>query len=201
MHRELGDERARYGRKTLREQLDDAFAWPARNRAATAIVLIVVVGGAVLWLAGNRAVELGRLAVGECLYVPTAAANDPVSTRPIGDSAAVEDVILVRGAERADCTASHGHEVSAIVVGPEPSAIPVPTRGVLDRDAIRRATRPLCEAAFAGYVGHDLAGSAYTTFPVAPEATAWLAAGRTTVCLVARVDGQWMGQPARGSGG
>jgi hypothetical protein len=200
MHRELGDERARYGRKSLREQLDDALAWPAAHRGATAILLVIVAGAALLYAATARPVDPRDLAVGDCLYVPTDAAKDPTTARPIGEPGAVEDVIVRLGALRAECTASHGHEVSAIVTGPEPSPRGSGIGTLLDRDAIRRLTQPLCDAAFANYVGHALAGSAYVTFPVAPEASTWTAGGRQTVCLVARGDGAWMDHPARGSG-
>jgi hypothetical protein len=200
MHRELGDERRRYGRKSLRERLDDALAWPGSHRAATGVIVVIVIGAALLYVATARPVDRRDLAIGDCLYVPTDAAKDPTTTRPIGEPGAVEDVIIRQGAEEAGCTASHGHEVSAIVTATVPTAGPAGSSESLDRDAIRRITRPLCEAAFAGYVGHALAGSAFTTFPLAPEPAAWLAEGGRTVCLVARVDGGWMDQPARGSG-
>lgn len=200
MHRELGDERARYGRKTWREQLDDAIAWPGTHRFASGIILAVVVGALLLSAARGRTSSLGDLRVGDCLYIPTAAALDPVSTRPIGDSAAVEDVVVAGGAQEASCSASHGHEVAAILTGPDPGAGASGTPGLVDRDAIHRLTRPLCEAAFPGYVGHALAGSVYEVDPVVPDASTWVAGGRRTVCLVARIDGQWMDQPARGSG-
>jgi hypothetical protein len=67
---------------------------------------------------------------------------------------------------------------------------------------MRRLTAPLCDAAFAGYVGRPLGGSRFTTFPVVPDADgaeAWLNGGTRTVCLVARSDGHWMDHPARGS--
>lgn len=193
MPRELGDERSRYGRRSLREQVDDALAWPASHRLATGVILVVVVGALLLSVGSGRFANPDSLAVGDCLYVPTAAAKDPVSTRPIGDAAAVELIVVAGGAQEAGCTASHGHEVSAIVTGPAASA-PV------DRDAIHTLTRPLCEAAFPDYVGHPLAGSRFVTFPVVPEAPVWTAAGRRTICLVARNDGQWMDHAARGSG-
>ncbi|MBI2780633.1 MAG: septum formation family protein [Chloroflexi bacterium] len=200
MHRELGDERSRYGRRTWREQLDDAIAWPGSHRFATGILLLVVVGALLLSAARGRPTSRADLRVGDCLYIPTAAALDPTSARPIGDFVAVEDVVIVSGAQEASCTASHGHEVAAIVTGPDASSAASAAPGPLDRDAIRRLTRPLCEAAFPGFVGHALAGSVYEINPVVPEADAWIAGGRRTVCLVARVDGQWMDQPARGSG-
>lgn len=200
MHRELGDERSRYGRKSWRETIDDALAWPGTHRGATAIVLLVLGGAVALALLTGRGIDRRDLAVGECLYVPTAAARDPVSTRPIGEAEPVEEVVVAGGAQRTDCTASHGHEVTAIVLDPEPSRAAGEIGTLLDRDGLHRLTQPSCDAAFAAYVGHELAGSRYATFPVVPEPQAWIAEGRRTVCLVARRDGQWMVHPARGSG-
>jgi hypothetical protein len=200
MHRELGDERARYGRKTFREQVDDAIAWPGSHRFASAIILVVVVGALLIAALQGRFVDPRNLAVGDCLYVPTAAALDPTTSRPIGDAGAVELVVVAGGAQKAGCTASHGHEVSAILTGPDPGPRPSGIGTLFDRDAIHRLMRPLCEAAFAGYVGHALEGSSFVTFPAVPEAPEWLAGGRRTICLVARNDGSWMDHAARGSG-
>lgn len=200
MHRELGDERTRYGRKTLREQVEDALAWPGSHRFATGVLLVILVGAVLIAIASGQPQDPRNLAVGDCLYVPTAAALDPTSTRPIGDATAVELVVVAGGAQKAGCGASHGHEVSAIVTGPDPSPRASGIGTLFDRDAIHRITRPMCEAAFEGYVGHALEGSAYVTFPVVPEAPEWIAGGRQTICLVARNDGTWMDHPARGSG-
>jgi hypothetical protein len=200
MHRELGDERARYGTKSLAERVEDVLGWPGSHRAATGVILTIVVGAALLYVATARPVDRRDLAVGDCLYVATDAAKDPTSARPIGGQATVEDTIVRDGAQRAACTASHGHEVAALVTGPEPSARGDGIGTAFDRNDIHRLTQPLCEAAFAGYVGHALAGSLYTTFSVVPEAPEWTAGGRLTVCLVARVDGGWMDHPARSSG-
>lgn len=199
MRRELGDERGRYGRSSFREQLDDVISWPANHRFATGVILVVIAGALLLSATRGLATDPRDLGVGDCLFVPTAAAHDPVSTRPIGEPAVVEGVVLDGGAERTACTASHGHEVAAIVIRPEPSIVAGALPGLLDRDAVYRQTQPLCEAAFAGYVGRALAGSAYVTFPVVPEPDAWLAGGRRTICLVAREDGQWLDHPARAS--
>jgi hypothetical protein len=95
--------------------------------------------------------------------------------------------------------------VSAIVI---PETTPTPTRrpgeiGVVrDAAALRVLTAPLCAAAFEGYVGRPLEGSRYLTFPVVPdlETGDWVTGGRRTICLVARIDGQWMDHPARASG-
>jgi hypothetical protein len=201
MQRELGDERARYGRKTFREQVDDVIAWPGTHRFATGIILVVVAGAVLISAVRGRFEDPANLAVGDCLYIPTAAAQDPTATRPIGEAAAVELVVVAGGAQKASCTASHGHEISAILTGPDPGT-PRPSGigALFDRDAIHRLTQPLCEAAFAGYVGHTLGGSSFVTYPVVPEAPEWIAGGRRTICLVARNDGTWMDHPARGSG-
>jgi heme A synthase len=200
MHRELGDERTRYGRKSLREQVEDVVAWPASHRFATGVILLVVVGALLLASVQGKFEDPANLVVGDCLYVPTAAAKDPTSARPIGEAAVVADAVLAGGAQKAGCAGSHGHEVSAIVTGPEPSVVPGAMPLLLDRGAIQQLTKPLCEAAFAGYIGHALEGSAYVTFPAVPEAPEWIAGGRRTICLVARNDGVWLDHPARGSG-
>jgi hypothetical protein len=200
MHRELGDERARYGRKSLREVLDDALAWPGSHRFAAGVIAIVVVGAILIALISGRAEDARNLAVGDCLYVPTAAALDPTATRPIGAEGDVELLVMGGGAQKAGCGASHGHEVSAILTGPEPGPRASGIGTAFDRDAIHRLMQPLCEAAFEGYVGRPLQGSALVTFPVVPEAPAWLAGARRTICLVARNDGTWMDHPAQGSG-
>jgi hypothetical protein len=200
MHRELGDERARYGRKGLREQLDDALAWPGGYRFAAGVVAVVVLGAVLIALISGRAVDPRNLAAGDCLYVPTAAALDPTATRPIGAEADVELLVVGGEAQKAACTASHGHEVSAILIGSDPGPRASGIGTVFDRDAVHRLMQPLCEAAFADYVGHSLDGSPFVTFAAVPEAPAWIAGGRRTICLVARDDGQWMDHPARGSG-
>lgn len=201
MHRELGDERTRYGRKTPREQVEDALAWPGSHHFAMGVILVIVVGAVLITALQGRFENPRNLGVGDCLYVPTAAALDPTSTRPIGDAGAVELIVVAGGAQKAGCTASHGHEVSAILIGPDPSHPRASGLGTLfDRDAIHRLMQPLCEAAFADYVGHALVGSAFVTFAAIPEAPEWIAGGRRTICLVARNDGTWMDHPARGSG-
>ena len=206
MPRELGDERARYGKKGLRERLEDVIAWPVEHRFATGVIVIVVAGALLLASLRGRAATLADLAVGDCLFVPTAAARDDASSRPIGEEPVVLDFLLTGGAERAACTASHGHEVSAIVT---PTLPTVPTRApgemsnLLDEAAMRALTAPLCEDAFEAYVGRPLDESRYVTFPVVPGvdgAAAWIAGGRRTACLVARADCQWMDHPARESG-
>lgn len=146
-------------------------------------------------------VGAGELAVGDCLYVRAAASQS--SDRPIGAPDDVAAALLAGGAERAACTASHGHEVSAIVVPALETLAPGVMPTVLDKAKMASLTQPLCAAAFGAYVGRSVEDSRYVTFPVVPDvegAAAWVAGGRRTVCLVARSDGQWMDHPARGSG-
>jgi putative regulator of septum formation len=142
-----------------------------------------------------------NLEVGDCLYVRAVA--DQSSDRPIGEPHDVAGALLAGEAERAACDASHGHEVSAVVVPALETLAPGATPTLLDHAQMQALTGPLCDAAFAAYVGHALSGSRYITFPVVPDtdaAAGWAAGGRRTVCLVARADGQWMDHPARGSG-
>jgi Septum formation len=200
MHRELGDERARYGRMTFREQVGDVLAWPGSHRFATGIIAVVVVGAVAIAALSGRAQDPRSLAIGDCLYVPTPAALDPTASRPIGSPGDIELLVIAGDAQKASCAASHGHEVSAILVGPDASPRGSGTGELFDRDAIHRLMQPLCDAAFAAYVGRPLDSSAFDTFPAVPEAPAWVAGGRRTICLVARTDGTWMDHPAQGSG-
>jgi hypothetical protein len=198
MSRQVGDERARYGRKSLREQLEDLFAWPAAHPVGTFVLLFFLVVGSLFF--GSRAlgVRFESLVVGDCLYVRTDAAQEEL--RPIGERAAVTQTLVAGGAERTDCGASHGHEVSAVVTVPLPSQAVGEIGEQLTADQIKALSDPLCDAAFEGYVGHALAGSRYTTYAVFPEPAAWVASDRRTVCLIARVDGAWMDHLARGRG-
>lgn len=204
MSRQVGDERARYRRKGLREQIDDAFSWPAAHPIATLVILAFLVVGTLFF--GSRAlfVRPESLAVGDCLYIRTAAIQD--ESRPIGSERQVSDVLLAGGAERAGCGSSHGHEVSAIVMpfgSVAPSRPPGETGFAMGPNEMRAMTLPLCQAAFEDYVGRPLADSRYLTFPAVPDiegGPSWLEGQRRTVCLVARRDGAWMDHPAHGSG-
>jgi hypothetical protein len=184
MHRELGDERARYGRKGLREQLSDALAWPGGHRFATGIILVVVVGAVLLSATAGLFKDPRSLAIGDCLYVRTGTAQNEV--RPIGDPQTVAKAVIAGDAETAACTASHGHEVSALV---ELASLRYPSEAQV-----------ACNDAFAGYVRHALEGSRYVTFAAVPTAEAQAAGATNAICLVARSDGSWMDHPARGSG-
>ena len=185
MSRQLGDERARYARRSLREQLDDLFAWPGAHRIATLVIAGFFVVGALLWATRGLQVAPGDLAVGECLYVRTSASQS--DDHPIGDPDDVAAALLRGGAERAGCDASHGHEVSAL--------LDLTTLRDVSSEAAAR-----CIAAFKSYIGHPLQGSAYTTFAALPTPVERSGGAHLGVCLVARDDGNWLDHPARSSG-
>ncbi len=188
--RQVGDERARYGRKSVGERLDDLWDTLARYRLWLVGAAVVMAIGA--WFAVmSRNVTVDRLAVGDCLYIPTTAADDPTTTAPIGVERDVEAALFGGGAEAAGCSSSHGHEVSAL--------IPLATAATTQADA-RTAVQATCDAAFAAFVAHGIAGSQFATFAAVPTPDQWDSGERTAVCLVARADGQWMTTPARGSG-
>jgi len=194
--RRLGDERTRYGRKSIREQAADVVAGLRSHPVAVGVVVVVFGIAAVLWLLAGRPVGVADLRVGDCLYVPLPATVDVNTDRPIGEPADVEQVLMTGGAETASCSSSHGHEVAAIVdLGPPPASGAAPTQ-----DSLRSYALTLCAQAFPGYVGHPMAGSIYQVLAAVPSVDAWSAGQRSGVCLVARADGQWMTHPARDSG-
>lgn len=92
-----------------------------------------------------------------------------------------------RSSKACQAVSAHGHEVSALV---DPASL----RYLLSEAQVA------CRDAFAGYVGHALAGSRYITSPAIPTAEAQAAGAKEAICLVARSDGGWMDHPARGSG-
>lgn len=145
-----------------------------------------------------------RLSIGDCIYARTSAATDSgPGARPIGDAAMVEAVVMDGRAERAACGLSHGHEVSLVVQLPGlASPLPGASAGTVppDRNAVRADVQRQCDAAFRGFLGHDLAGSTYVTFATVPTEAQYLAGSDRGVCLVARADGQWMLSLARNSG-
>jgi hypothetical protein len=184
MSRRLGDERARYGRKSPRERLEDILAWPDQHRVAALVLLIIVVGALLLVATRGAIVRSEDLAVGDCLFVRTDTGQEGV--RPIGDDTAVVRTLLDGRVEKASCTASHGHEVSA-VVDVEPLRDP------------RTEAEDLCRQAFEPYVGRPELGSVYGTFAAVPTPQAQAAGASLAFCLVARADGGWMDHPARNS--
>jgi hypothetical protein len=150
-----------------------------------------VVGG-FLWATSGLQVAPDQLAVGDCLYVRVPAGSS--ETQVIGSPDVVRAVLLSGGAERASCTASHGHEVSARVEVP---AVPPLPSGVSVLPTVLAEATVACDNAFAGYVGKALADSLYESIAVVP---ATFETSADVICLVARRDGQWMDHPARGSG-
>jgi hypothetical protein len=195
--RQLGDERSRYGRKTVRDQAGELIDTLRGHPVAIGLVVLAFAIGAGLWLLSGRPVKPGELAIGDCLYVPIPSSIGVSADQPIGQPADVEAVLMTGGAETAPCTGAHGHEVSSIVG----LQVPRPSGFVETQVTLRAYAQTACEQAFPGYVGHPLAGSAYITFAAVPTIDAWNAGQGLGVCLVARADGQWMNHPARGSGG
>jgi hypothetical protein len=184
MPRELGDERTRYGRKSLRERAEDFLNWPGEHPILTGVILVFVVVGILLSVSRGLLVAPQDLAVGDCLFVRTGTAPD--DARPIGDDRAATEAVLAGRMEQTSCSASHGHEVSALV---DLTTLAYPT----SESQVR------CRDAFAGFVGRALEGSRYVTFAVNPAAGATGDGKDVGVCLVARADGQWMDHAARGS--
>jgi hypothetical protein len=182
--RELGDERKRYGTKSIGERLDDILGWPAEHRVATTVLIAFVLVGLLLSFARGLRVDPESLAVGDCLFVRTTI--EPTADRPIGEDGAVAAAVLAGQVERASCAASHGHEISDLV----------DLRSLADPVV---APQVRCEAAFEAYVGRARSGSIYETFAAAPDAAAQAAGANRAFCLIARIDGQWMDHPARGS--
>ena len=180
--RQLGDERARYGRKSLRERLGDIAGWARAHPIPTAVGIAFVLFG--VFLSSTGSVVPGDLRIGDCLFVRTSATQGTV--RPIGEPAVVAAVLFAGGAERAGCSASHGHEVSAIL-------------------ALTQALTPTevsaaCAAAFEPYLGRPLSGSRYVTFAALPVPSSPIDGANVGICLIARSDGQWMDHSAHGSG-
>jgi hypothetical protein len=194
--RQVGDERARYGRKSPGERLEDLRETLSRFRLWIVAIAVLIAIGA--WFALiSRHVTVDRLEAGECLFIPTSSADDPTSSRPIGTEPEVEQVLFAGGAEDASCTASHGHEVMVA----DSVAAQLPAGEPVTQDRLRLVTQTNCTSLFQLYVGHPHEGSAFVTFAAVPTLDQWNAGDHIGVCLVARADGQWMTTPARGSGG
>lgn len=200
----------RYQKATLREQLLELFGWFRTHKAVGAILVVFAIGWIVQIAAPPRPADPADLAVGDCLYARTGSSMDVGPTaRPIGAPADVEAVVLAGDAERASCSLSHGHEVSAVVAlgapgssvaGDPGSVAPTPAgTGAAAMTGIRAFVQARCDAAFEAYVGRPATGSIFETFGAVPTLERWQAGERTAICLVARRDGQWMGSPARGS--
>jgi hypothetical protein len=148
------------------------------------IVVVIIVGG-VLSSIGGRGVAPGELAVGDCLYVRTSASA--LVDHPIGPPQEVAAALLAGDGESADCTASHGHEVSEVL-------------DLKNHPWTAEEAEKACATAFRLYVGRELTGSRYITFAALPEPVSPPPEPGLGFCLVARADGNWMDHPARGSG-
>jgi hypothetical protein len=186
------------------EQLGELIVW-MRAHPIRGIFMLLLAAGTIGTLL-NPQIEAtpNRLSIGDCIYARTSAAVDSgPGSRPIGDAPMVEDVVMSGAAERAACGLSHGHEVSLVVQLPQ-LATPPPGASAAgtppDRAVVRAGVQRQCDAAFRGFVGHDLAGSTYVTFAAVPTEAQYLAGSDRGLCLVARADGQWMLTLARDSG-
>jgi len=171
----------KYRRAPLAERLTEPFVWLRAHPPVAIVVVLFVVGTIAAVVAPPRSATPWDHPVGDCHYLRTS--GQIVSERPIGAPASVARVLLGGGAEQASCNASHGHEVMATVIAPSSSA---------EVDAT-------CAADFEGYVGHPLAGSRYEIITAIPTTEDVAAGNNLAVCLVARIDGQWMDHPAKGS--
>lgn len=175
---------------TLRDHLEGLLDWVRGNRLVVVALVVVSVYVATQLILPPPTARPGDLRIGDCLFVRTSASAEiGAGVRPIGSPASVGASLMTGGAERAGCDASHGHEVSAIIeLAEQPQTNPLST--ILDR---------ACEGVFDSYVG-GMASLTYETFAVVPGPAQWDAGIHQAVCLIARVDGQWMTRPARGSG-
>jgi hypothetical protein len=190
-------ERDRYRRASLAERLRSVPAG-LRGRLGIVAFLIFMAGGwAVFTLTSPSYLPAAALATGDCLYIPNPSANSMVPGLPaIGTQADVVGQLFDRGAERASCTASHGHEVLLTWTYPDAAGVPYPSPA-----ALTDGHAESCAAAFPDYVGHPVEGSGFAITVGVPNETQWKRGARTGVCLLARADGEFMAQPARGSGG
>ncbi|MEO8463046.1 MAG: hypothetical protein ABI555_07525 [Chloroflexota bacterium] len=183
---------SRYRRASLREQLGDVVGW-FRSHPVAAITVVVLGAGYVAQIVSpQRPTGPTDLFVGECLFARTGAIIDTEpGARPIGGPTDVGPIVLAGAAEYAPCSGSHGHEVLAV--------IPLTaSTGVYENQ--QATVQVACEARFEPYVGAPRSASGYETFAVVPSLDDWDAGIRTGLCLVARKDGQWMTEPASGSG-
>ena len=193
MSRQVGDERGRYSRKSLRDRAIEAVDWARAHPAASTVLALFVGVVAIGYVAPARSALPDDLRIGDCLYVRTTSsmAVGP-DARPIGPPSEVEAVLMSGGAEQAPCDTSHGHEV-ALVVRLQPGSGASP-------DGERLALQATCDRTLEAFVGRAAALSLYETFVAIPNPDARAAGVTHAVCLVARRDGQWMTHPARGSG-
>ena len=188
-------ERDRYRRASLGEQLGGEVAALRRHPGVMAILLVILGGWLVLVLTSPGYVHAEALLVGDCLYVPNPSANQDTPGMPtIGKAIDVAYKLLGQGAERASCTASHGHEVLHTWSYAEPAGAANPGNAALTLPAAA------CADAFPAFIGHPLDGSEFAITVATPTETQWTKGARTGVCLVNRADGEFMTTPAQGSG-
>lgn len=185
-------ERDRYRRASLGERLGGELAALRRHPGVMAIIAVVFGGWLVLVVTSPRNVRADVLLVGDCLYIPNPTANkDTPGVPTIGQPSDVADQLLGQGAERASCTASHGHEVLRAWSYAEPAGVAYP-------GASRLAAT--CDAGFPGFIGHPIEGSEFAISLAAPTQPQWDRGARIGVCLVNRADGKFMTFQAQGSG-
>ena len=191
-----GRERDRYARASFREQAGDLVASLRRHPGVTAVVAIVVGGWLVLSLLAPATVTVGDLQVGDCLYIHAADADtDSPTGRPAGSSASAMAALYSDGAEKASCDGSHSHEVLLQTTLDDAAGTDYP-----GANALIERTRADCEAAFAQYVGRPAEGSALELIIAVPPAAAWMDGVRAASCLVGDQKGQFLLEPAKGSG-
>ena len=190
-------ERDRYGRASIGEQLAGELHALRRHPGVILVAVLVFGGGAVLALTRPQLVDVNGLAVGDCLYVHAAdAQNDPGTTgRRIGTDSAIVDSLYSSGAERASCDMSHSHEVAAVWKEDGNAAAPYP-----GADQLSRVHLAACQAAFEAYVGHPVDGSELDFVVAVPTEGAWSDAVRSGACLVEQADGGFLSSRAQGSG-
>lgn len=205
-------EPTRHQTLSLNEQVNELVVW-IRTHPVRGVLTLLLAGGAIATLLDPPLEATPNvLASGDCLYTPAAAGTragtDP---RHVGEPASVEAVIVGGRAERAACGTSHSHEVSVIVAvaghtAPVTTTLPPGAAGpgqapiVGTRAELRPRVEHECSAEFEEYIRHPLAGSQYETFAVLPTDEQLAAGVSTALCLVVRVDRQWMDGLARGSG-
>jgi hypothetical protein len=191
-----GRERDRYRRASLREQLGGELA-SLRMHPGVILVLVLLFGGWLfLQLTKPPVLHVDQLSAGNCLYVHAADADtDTPNGRPAGTSTAAVAALYAEGTEGASCDSSHSHEVVLQVVFPDPPGTSYPGSA-----ALTGRNRAACEAAFTGYIGRASEGSELELVVAVPPENAWTRGVRAAPCLVGRLDGRFLGGPAKGSG-
>lgn len=189
-------EHDRYPHVSVAGQALDELRNLRRHPVLLLLLGLILLGGVVLRVLEPAVVQVEGLAVGDCIYVPTPAADDIETTRPLGTATEVVSGLFRAGAERASCDGPHGHEVAGLLALTEPAETAYPGQAAL----IERTTAA-CEAAFAEYVGHPAAGSRYELTIAVPRLDDWDAGRRAGACLVSSPDRTFLPSRAGGSGG